>query len=97
MYKSLKIALQQNNINFPKHWDQKLSVEFFISTDSEDLAEELRVSAPVCKKWTKEMFPDKPLGASINKYLKSILADIETKDSYEELKPTTPGLIFGSR
>jgi len=96
MYKSLKSALQQNDINFPKHWDQKLSVEFFLTTDSEDLAEELRVTAANAKKWLKEMFPNKPANVSVNKYLKSIISTIEAKPSEEYSDPTPQqvGLSF---
>ena len=95
MYKSLKSALQQNNINFPKHWDQKCSIDFFISTDSEDLSEELRVTTPVLKKWLKEMFPERPSTTTINKYLKSILAQIETSEDYSE--STRPRLDFSKK
>lgn len=73
MYKSLKIALTENNINFPNFWDQKLSVEFFISTDSEDLDSELKVTPAILKIWIKNIFPDKPKNISIKKYLQSIL------------------------
>lgn len=97
MYKSIKIALQQNNINFPKFWDQKSSVDFFLETDSEDLAEELWVTPAVWKKWSKEIFPNKPNTLSINKYLKSILAQIETKELDTPVAPTYKGLSFGKQ
>lgn len=97
MYKSLKIALQQNNVNFPKHWDQKMSVELFTTVDSEDTADELKVTAAVCKKWLKEIFPDKPVALSVNKYLRGILETIEVKQLEEYAQApvaTKSGLDF---
>lgn len=93
MYKSLKSALQQNEINFPKHWDQKLPVELFTSTDSEDLSSELRVTTPVLKSLVKEIFPNKPTNTSINKYLRGILSSIAGEDR-DVPEATHKGLSF---
>jgi len=76
LYKDLKTALSKNNINFPKHWDQKMSVEFFIDNDSEDYAELLWTTPAKLKSILLEIFPERLKATSINKYLKNILAQI---------------------
>ncbi len=89
MYKDLKTALSKNNINFPKHWDQKLSVEFFIDNDSEDYAELLWTTPAKLKSILLEIFPERPKSTSINKYFKNILAQIG-----EELDVSPSGIRY---
>lgn len=80
MYKSLEIALQQNNINLPSHWDLKKSIEIMVTNAEEDLAEEFSMSSTKCKAFLASCMPNRPKGTSIIKYLKQILAAVGSEE-----------------
>lgn len=76
----LQTFLLQKNIKFPNFWDPKLALDLFISCDQEDIPEELHTTPTIWKKWSKEIFLDKPEKGSYIKYLRPILEEYKTLD-----------------